>query len=167
MHAYRRCRHQKRGVVLQLSQKTLHEIGGKEGGIGGDGDYLTGAGRVHLSPFTSRMDAGKGSGKASHAVSDDRKVKVRKARGLAIGIDDKIGDLRLQPLDDVGEDRAAAERLQPFVAAAHPARSAAGKQDADNAFGQSILDCTARGQAPSRSDWAPARAALSHAPARP
>ena len=108
-------------MVLQLSQKSLHEIGGKEGCIARDGDYVTGAGTVRLDPFKSRMDAGKRSGKASHAVSDDRKAKMRKARGLAIGIDDKIGDLRLQAIDDVGEDRSAAERQQAFVAAAHPA----------------------------------------------
>ena len=79
--------------MIKLAQKPLHEIAGKEGGVARDGDNVTSAGTVSLDPLKSRMDTGERPGKACHTVGDDRQAKARKARGLAISIDDNIGNL--------------------------------------------------------------------------
>ena len=41
-----------------------------------------------------------------------------------------LRDLRRKPLDDAGKDRPPRKHAQTFVAAAHAARSAAGKENA-------------------------------------
>lgn len=108
-------------MVIKLAQKPLNEIVGKEGGVARDGDNVTSAGTVGLDPLKSRMDTGERSGKTCHSVGDNRQAKARKARGLAISIDDNIGNLRPQASDDRGKDRSACQRQQAFVAAPHPA----------------------------------------------
>ena len=69
---------------------------------------------------------------AAKAVCNDWQVKCREPSEIAIGIDDEIRDLGAQTIDDMSENRPTGERQQAFVAAAHAARSAAGKQYADN-----------------------------------
>ena len=108
-------------MVIRFAQKPLHEIFGKKWGIARDGNNVTGAGTVGLDPLKSRMDTGQRPGKACHTVGDDRQAKSRKARGLAVSIDDNIGNLRPQASDDRGKDRSACQRQQAFVAASHPA----------------------------------------------
>ncbi len=82
------------------------------------------------------MDSGERSRLTFDAIVDHRQVKRRKPRDISIGIDDEVGDLRPQTLDDVSEDWSAPERQQAFVAAAHAARSAAGEKNADDIFRQ-------------------------------
>ena len=75
-------------------------------------------------------DAGERSRSVLHAVGDDGQPERREAPGIAIGVDREALALRLEPGDDAGEDRAAADFTQRLVAAAHPAREAARKHHA-------------------------------------
>ena len=82
-------------------------------------------------PFKSGKNAGKRPYIAPEPIFDNRQAEVREACRLAVGADDQLGDLRSQAFDDMGEDRPGAERQQVFVADAHAARFASGKEDAN------------------------------------
>ena len=79
------------------------------------------------------MDAGKRAHLASEAVRQERQPKLPKARRIVIGVEHDLCHLRAQARDDMGEQRTPAKRQQRLVAAAHAARFAAGKHDADHA----------------------------------
>ena len=132
MHAPLRAHHKQRGAILKRGNETLHEIGGKKGGVGRDRDHVADAGPVRPDPLEPRLHAGKRPRIVSNAVGNDRQSEVPKPGEVTVRTDDDVGDLRLQPLNDAGEHRPAAERLQAFVAATHAARSAADKHDADH-----------------------------------
>jgi hypothetical protein len=65
-----------------------------------------------------------------------RGCPAERSRGLPAGLPlarARFRHLRAQARDDMGEQRPPAKRQQRLVAAAHAARFAAGKHDADHA----------------------------------
>src|SRR5262249_13655331 len=66
---------------------------------------------------------------------DHRQAGGGEALGIAIGVDDEAGHLRAETLDDPIEDRDAAKRPEPLVAAAHAPGLPPGQQDAGDGGG--------------------------------
>ena len=87
--------------------------------------------RVGGGPGHAGQDTGKRAGLAGQDVGGDRQAEGSEAARIAVGVQDQTADLRRDPLDRMGEQRPAGEPAQAFVAAAHAARPAAGKQNAD------------------------------------
>jgi hypothetical protein len=72
----------------------------------------------------------------ANAVRDRRQAVSGKTCDIAIGVDDHVSDLRLQPIDDSRKDRPTPKGPQAFVAAPHATGFATGKQNADDRRGQ-------------------------------
>jgi hypothetical protein len=128
MHSLLRSGHQELWLApFQTRQKPRHEIGGKEGRVRRGGDHKPAPWPIGYRPFDASMDARKGSYLAAEAVNDDRQAEGGKPAHVTIGVEDEIGDLGPQAVDDVGEHWLTGERKQAFVAATHAARFAACK----------------------------------------
>jgi hypothetical protein len=83
---------------------------------------------VGRGPVERRQNAGEWSWKIGDAVWYHRQPKRRKTRRITIGVEDQAVALRRQARDHAIEDGAAADLAHRLVAAAHPAREAAGEQ---------------------------------------
>ena len=90
-------------------------------------------GRLAAAQSSAGEDSRERSLTIRNPVGDDRQAERREAPGIAIGAENEAVALRLEPLDDAGEDRAPADRAQRLVAAAHAPRQSAGKDDARRA----------------------------------
>ena len=93
---------------------------------------MLGFGHMRSRPIETGKHAGQRSGEAGDAVGDDRQTESGEALRIAIGIEHERIDLRLGALDDMREDRLAAEQAKIFIAAAHALRLAACQQHAGN-----------------------------------
>ena len=94
--------------------------------------------RVGGRPGHPGQHAGERAGLAGQQIGGDRQAEAGEARRIAVGVQDQPADLRRDPLDGMGKQRPSGERAQALVAAAHAARPAAGKQNADgNGIGAS------------------------------
>src|SRR5262249_31138487 len=134
MDAFIRSRHEERGIPPFLVEKGPDQIGRKQGRVGCNGDSVTRAGTVRFDPFKAGMYPGERACEAGNTVRDDRKAAGGKTRAVPIAVDHDAGALRLWALDDAGNARPASEQSQAFVAAAHAARLATGKKQADDTF---------------------------------
>ena len=83
-------------------------------------------------PIEPGEDAGKRSGKIRHAVGNHRQAGIGETRRIAVGIDDDAFALRSDAGEHALQDRRAADAKPRFVAAAHAARQAAGKHEAES-----------------------------------
>src|SRR5262249_17221067 len=134
MDTFIRSRHEERGAPPLLVSEAPNQIGRKERRVGCNGDSMIRAGTVRFDPFKAGVYPGESACEAGNTVRDDRKPVGGKTRAIPIGIDPDAGDLRLQTFDNAGNDRLAFEQSQAFVAAAHAARLATGKKQADDTF---------------------------------
>ena len=82
-------------------------------------------------PIEPGENAGERTRKIRHAVGNDRKAVSREPGGIAIGVEDDGGGRRPQPRDHPVENGGAADGDQRLVTAAHAAREAAGKDEAE------------------------------------
>ncbi len=78
-------------------------------------------------PTRSLHSANIGSG-------DHRATKGAEARGVAVGVDEELGDVRAQTRDDMSEKRAPGECEQRLFSA-HAGRSAARENNAGDGLG--------------------------------
>ena len=117
---------------FERAMQPRHQIARQERAIGRGAQDELYLGPVRRSPVERRQNAGERSGKIGDAVGNDRQAERRKARGIAIGVEDEAVALRLQPRDHAIEDGAAGDRAHRLVAAAHPPRQPAGEQHAGN-----------------------------------
>ena len=76
-----------------------------------------------------------GPAKSGTVSASTGRLEVGEAGRVAVGVEHQCVDLRRGALDDVPQDRPAAERAQAFVAAAHAPRQAAGEQKAGDPRG--------------------------------
>ena len=107
-----------------------HQIGRQQRRVAGRRHDPARVGRIGRRPAHAGQHAGERADEAVDRVGHDRQPEGRKARGIAVGIDDHGADLGPQPADDVGQHGPAGELEQPLVAAAHAARLAAGEHHA-------------------------------------
>ena len=77
-----------------------------------------------------RVQSGQRSGEVGNDVGDDRIAERRIAIAILVRVDDERIHLRRESLDDVRDQRTAAERDESLVDAAHPSSLAAGEHDA-------------------------------------
>ena len=108
-----------RGTIVRCLKQLAHKVGRKKWRVGCHRHHMTDAGAVGFHPFKPRVHTGERTGIANNAVRDDWDAKGSEARGIPVRIDDDIGDLGLQPVDNAGEDRSPAEHPQALIAAAH------------------------------------------------
>jgi hypothetical protein len=108
--------------------ETRNEIAGQEWAVGGSAQNELNIGPVGRGPVQRCENAGKRARKIGNAIGDDRQAERRKARGIAIGIEDEPISLRLEQRDHAVENGAAADPAHRFVAATHPPCKAAGEQ---------------------------------------
>ena len=138
MHSFLRPRHQQPGLAIlqwQRRNRATRSVGKKGVSVAAVIDEAA-PGPIGTAPIRSRHGRRRAVRLAAEAILDDWQAKCRKPSHVAIGIDDEVRDLGPQTIDDVSEHRLAGERQQAFVAAAHAARSAASKQNADDDFRQ-------------------------------
>ena len=118
---------------MSSPREPAHQIGGKEGRVGGDGDDEAALRPVRLGPGEAGMNACKRPHLAGEKIREPAAIQTPRSGRIVIGVEHDLGDLRAQALDDMGEQRPPAKRQQRLVAAAHAARFAAGKHDPDHA----------------------------------
>ena len=106
----------------QRLAETRDEITGQKGTVTRSAEDPRRVRPVRGGPIERGEDSCERSWEVLHAVGDDRQPERCEALGIAIGVDGQAFALRLEPGDDAGEDRAAADFAQGLVAAAHPAR---------------------------------------------
>lgn len=85
-----------------------------------------------LRPFEPGEDAGQRPEPVSCPVGNDRKPEALKSLRIAIGINRDDTDLRRSTIDDISQQRLAAERDETFIPAAHATRFASGQHHACN-----------------------------------
>ena len=71
-----------------------NQIARQERAVGRGAQHELYIGPVGRSPIQRRQDAGERSGKIGDAVRNDRQAERRKARGIAIGVEDEPVALR-------------------------------------------------------------------------
>ena len=111
-------------------QEPRGEVGREKGGVARHADDEAGPGRRSLSPAQAGEHAGERPGEALDRVGDHRQAELGEARRVAVGVEHHRADLRLKPLQHMGEHRPAGQGPQRLVAAAHAGGAPAGKDDA-------------------------------------
>src|SRR5262249_4675686 len=86
---------------------------------------------VQRRPIESGKDACEWAGKVGHGIGHDWERGVREARGIAVGVEDDAGALRLDRCEHAREDGPVADADAGLGAAAHPARQTARQNEAD------------------------------------
>lgn len=84
-----------------------------------------------MRPIQPGKDAGEWSREFRHVIRDHLQSGRREPSGVAVGIQDQLGALRLQTGDDPFEHGAIANLAHQLVAAAQASREPARQQDAN------------------------------------
>jgi len=113
-------------MAFGCQHQARDQIPRKERRVGGGGDDM--AGPLRMRPVEPGQDARQRACKAFDAVAYHG-VGIAKPGRIAIGVQRNRGNLRLEPVDDMGQHGFAAEHEQALVAAAHPAGLTASKNN--------------------------------------
>ena len=119
-----------RALSVRALAQSRRQIPGQKRAVPWSAEHPLRARTIGRDPIKASENSGERPWVIRDAVGDDGQAERRKAQMIAIGVEKKALALGLQPLDDAGENRAAANFAQRLVAAAHPSRQTARKHHA-------------------------------------
>lgn len=122
-----------RALSMQTLSQSRDQIRGQKGAVSRNAQNPLRVGSLGCGPIERGEDSSERARIVPYPVSKDRQAKRCKALRIAIGVQKQTFALRLEPLDNAGENRAPADFPQWLVAAAYSPREPPCKNDARRA----------------------------------